>query len=132
MENRSGIHPCGDRVLVKPESLEETTAGGIVIPETIKDRHSMAQSIGVLVAAGPDAWMDYVEREGGKVKTRGYSRPFAELGQRVLFARYGGVQLDGKDGGKYRLLNDDDITATVDAEVSVSELNGRKPMYERG
>lgn len=135
MENKSGIFPRGDRILVKPEEIEEKTAGGIVIPETIKDQHSMAQSIGILVAVGPDAWTHYVERSTrGMEQTvvrRGYSEPFAKVGDRVLFARYGGVQLNGKDGEKYRLLNDDDVTALVDPEVVVSDLKGRSAMHER-
>ena len=129
--NRSGIYPRGDRILVKPEEIEEKTAGGIVIPETIKDQHSMAQSIGTLVAVGPDAWTHYVERDAATVRTRGYSEAFARVGDRVLYARYAGVQLEGKDGAKYRLLNDDDITALVDPEITVSDLRGRKPIHER-
>lgn len=109
MKNESGIHPRGDRVLVQVEEIEETTAGGIVIPLTEKERHEMAQIAGVLVEAGLDAWSDY-------------AAPFATTGDRVLYQRHSGIQLTGKDGYLYRIVNDTDIIATLDEGVKFHEF----------
>jgi chaperonin GroES len=107
--NSSGIHPQGDRVLVEVEEIEETTAGGIVIPMTEKERHEMAQIAGVLAAVGNDAWSDY-------------RQPFALVGERVLYQRHSGIQLTGKDGKLYRLVNDTDIIATLESGVQFHEF----------
>lgn len=118
MENKSGIYPSLDRVLIKPEEIEKVTPGGIVIPDTIEERHAMAQSIGTLVAVGPDAWSDY-------------KGPAAKIGDRVIFAKYGGVAMNGSDGKPYRLMNDLDVTATCDEGVEFTDLKSRKPFHER-
>lgn len=124
--NNSGIYPVGDRVLIKPDSLEETTEGGIVIPESIHEKHALAQSIGTVIAVGPDAWIDHVEKSPEGSKTVGFSKPFAKPGDRVCFARYGGIQIPGKDGEEYRIMNDVDITAVVDPEVDFTDYKSRK------
>lgn len=107
--NSSGIHPKGDRVLVKVELIEATTPGGIVLPDTHKRDHEQAQQAGTLVAFGVDAWSDY-------------RQPFASIGMRVMFARHGGIEVTGKDGELYRLMNDIDITATLDEGVEFHDF----------
>jgi co-chaperonin GroES (HSP10) len=130
MKNESGIHPCGDRVLIRPDDIEKVTEGGIIIPGTVGEMHQMAQSIGTFIAAGPDAYIDHVSREAdGKVTTRGYSRPFAKPGDRVAFAKYGGLQVTGKDGAHYRLMNDVDVTAVVEEGVSFTDLKSRQAFH---
>ena len=54
--NKTGIYPSGNRVVVKPDNIEEMTEGGIIIAKTILDKHQEAQSTGVLVAVGPDSF----------------------------------------------------------------------------
>lgn len=127
--NESGIYPQGDRVLIKPEEIEEVTEGGIVIPGNVAKEHAMAQSIGTVIAVGPDAFLDFVERDaqGCVLKTRGFTKPFAKPGDRVCFAKYGGIQVEGKDGESYRIMNDEDITAKVDKGVSFTDIKSRKP-----
>lgn len=133
--NKSGIYPCGDRVLVKPDTLEEKTEGGIIIPATDRDRHQMAQATGVLVAMGPDVWthsIETVERliDGAwkevERKRTGYSEPFAKVGDRVSFAKYAGLQVTGEDGESYRILNDEDITTVVSEKVEFTDLKTRQ------
>jgi chaperonin GroES len=134
VKNQSGIHPCGDRVLIKPDDIEEKTAGGIIIPTNVGELHARAQSIGTFVEAGPDAWVHYVEKdsEGRAIKRRAYSQPFAKPGDRVAFAKYGGLQVEGKDGQVYRLMNDEDVTAIVEEGVSFTDLKARKALHESG
>lgn len=129
MNNKSGIHPCGDRVLIKPDEIEEKTEGGIIIPGTVSELHAMAQSIGTFVAAGPDAYMDNVtrDRQGQIIERKGFSQAFAKPGDRVAFAKYGGLQVNGKDGESYRLMNDVDVTAVVEEGVNFTDLKSRQP-----
>jgi len=99
----------GYRVLVLPDEIRETTAGGIVITETIREEHGQAQCTGSLVAVGPDAWAEH-------------RRPWAKLGDRVLFARHGGLVIDGQDGKKYRMLNDEQITGLAEPGFSTDDV----------
>ena len=129
MENKSGFHPSGDRVLVKPDKVEETIGEmKLIVPETIRDNMSGSQTLGYLVEVGPDAWTHFVERTEGGRTIRGFSEPFAEVGDRVMFAIYGGMEFEGLDGDLYRILNDVDITGTCDDEVTNNNLQSRKRM----
>lgn len=135
MQNQSGIHPALDRVLIKPDEIEEKTEGGIIIPGTVSELHAMAQSIGTFIEAGPDAWTDYTEvtrsasGEVISIMTRGYKGPAARPGDRVAFAKYGGLQVQGKDGLMYRLMNDEDITAPVEEGVNFTDLKARQAFH---
>lgn len=136
MKNESGIHPALDRVLIRPDEIEEVTAGGIIIPGPVGELHAMAQSIGTFIEAGPDAYTDYTETHrdpSGAVTsmvTRGYSGPAARPGDRVAFAKYGGLQVEGKDGKTYRIMNDIDVTGIAEEGVSFTDLKSRKPIAE--
>lgn len=139
--NRAGIYPAGDRVLVSPDKIEENvTPSGIVIIQETREKYEQAQSSGTLVAVGPDAWNHVTERVykidkcgNGRLaqrSTRGYSNPFAEVGDRVAFAKYSGLRVRGEDGEKYIILNDEDITARVSDNVEFTELDTRKALGE--
>lgn len=141
MKNSSGVTPKGDRVLVRPDVIEKKTAGGILLPENELGKHQAAQMAGTLVAVGPDAWKDRittVERLiDGQLKvverrTTGYSEAFAEVGDRVCFAQYNGRNFEGEDGEVYRLLNDEDITGTVSADIDFTEMRKREPLGAQG
>lgn len=138
--NTSGITAVGDRVIVKPDKIEETASGTIVIPESVREKHMHAQSTGILVDAGPDAWSHRTEETyrilDGELKLVerrrvGYSAPFAVPGSRVAFAKYGGLQVEGEDGETYRILNDEDITAIVSDGVSFTDIKARKAVGDR-
>jgi co-chaperonin GroES (HSP10) len=100
--NDSGIHPKGARVLVLPEQVEKQSKGGIVFHDEAVKREEMAQTKGVVVEVGPDCWLDQNTQE------------WAKVGDTIVFGRYAGVFYDGKDGKKYRLINDLDVVATLD------------------
>ena len=55
--NTSGIFPYLDRVLVKPDEIEEKSEGGIYLPDQVTERHQQAQATGTLIAVGPDAFI---------------------------------------------------------------------------
>jgi len=138
MKSRAGIYPSGDRVLVSPDEIEEEiTESGIVIIQETRDKYEAAQSSGTLVAVGPDAWKHVIERvyhvhDTGKElieeRVRGYSEPFAKVGDRVAFAKYSGLRVKGEDGKKYIILNDEDITCRVSENVEFTELDTRKAL----
>ena len=95
------VRPIGDRFLVEPveEKAEKTKKGGIIIPDTAKEKPQE----GKVVALGTGK----VNEEGKKV--------FLDVkkGDHVLVSKYGGteIKLDGKD---YRIFNGDDILAVID------------------
>lgn len=93
------IRPLQDRVLVARVAEEEKTKGGIIIPDTAKEKPVE----GKVIAAG-----------NGKVLEDGTVRPLdIKAGDRVLFAKYGGteIKLGGED---YLILREDDILGVVE------------------
>lgn len=108
-ESVGSIRACGYRVIIEPEDEEKKSRGGIIIPE--KERAE--QEVGKLVAVGPLAWSD-----------QGDGTPWAEVGDRVLYSKYGGKMVDDPDTGiRYRMLNDEDIVAVINSGGSVSDEN---------
>ena len=92
------IRPLDDRILVEPLEAEEKTAGGILLPDTAKEKPQR----GKVVAAGP-----------GKLRDSGDRIPLSvKLGDEVLFGRYAGSEI--KEGGKeYKVMRESDILAQV-------------------
>ena len=116
MENTSGIQPKGNRVLVRVDKLAETLGdSALFVPEEVLKQHQQSQVTGVLVEVGDEAWLDY-------------RQAFAESGERVLFAKFGGIEATGSDGVQYRVMNDEDISATIDDDVHFDQLIQREPL----
>lgn len=93
------MRPLGDRVLVEPIEREEMTASGIYVPETAKERPQE----GVVVAAGPGR-----KDDDGKLIAMD-----VKVGDRVLYAKYGGTEVKLEDK-KYLILKETDILAILD------------------
>ena len=93
------LRPLADRVVVEPMESEETTASGILLPETAKEKPQQ----GKVLAAGLGKLDDEGERIAMDVK----------VGDKVLYAKYSGteVKLDGK---KLLILRESDILAVLD------------------
>jgi co-chaperonin GroES (HSP10) len=96
--------PLGHRLLIKPEKIEEIDAAyksarnvGIVIPEMEARKEQVAVDRGTVVALGSTAFVDF----GGV--------PWAAIGDKVAYTRYGGKLLKDSDGEEYIILNDEDI-----------------------
>lgn len=98
MQNTSGFVPVDLRVLVKPDPVEEKTTGGILLADTTKDRQKYAGTTATLIAAGPNAFIEWGADNGVKP------------GSRVHFAQYSGARLKGADGEDYVVMNDKDLT----------------------
>ncbi|APB34800.1 co-chaperonin GroES [Gloeomargarita lithophora Alchichica-D10] len=96
--NVSTVTPLGDRVLVKVSQSEEKTAGGILLPDTAKEK----PQIGEVAAVGPGKRDEDGERQALEVK----------VGDKVLYSKYAGTEI--KIGSEeYVLLAEKDILATV-------------------
>lgn len=104
--NNSGVIPLDLRVLIKPDSAEKVTSGGIIIPEAVADQKKMAMMKGTLVAVGENAWEEAASRSTAFIKPK--------PGDRVMIAKYGGVVVTGLDGADYRLLNDEDVIGRLE------------------
>ena len=93
------IEPSEYHVIVRPEVIEEKTEGGIILPDTVKDMKQRGAIRGEIVAIGP------------KAKIRFNDGPVC-LGDKVLYARYGGFVIE-EDGEELRILNDEDILGLI-------------------
>jgi co-chaperonin GroES (HSP10) len=99
-ENRSGLQPICDLVLVLCDQAADMTSGGIHIPDDVREKMGYAATTGVVVAVGPQAFAYDSRRmvfwEGERPKQ----------GDRVVFKKYSGIEYDGRDGMMYRLMED--------------------------
>lgn len=103
MQNSSGLQPLEYNVIVRMDAVETKTAGGILLPDTKKDRDEMAADEGTLVAISPHAF-DYADWG---------AHPKPKEGDRVLFAQFDG-RLWERGGVKYRILKDKSLIAVLD------------------
>jgi chaperonin GroES len=92
------VQPLGDRVLVQPLEAEEKTAGGIVIPDTAKEK----QQKGKVVAVGK-----------GRINEDGKLIPLeVKVNDQVLFGRYAGTEVK-VGASEYLIIKEDDILAII-------------------
>lgn len=100
--NTSGIEPLDVRVLVKPDAVEEKTKGGILLPQQAIEQEKYATVKATLVAVGANAFSEAKANPA-------FTAPAS--GDRVMVAKYGGINIKGDDGEDYRLMNDEDVIA---------------------
>ena len=94
------LQPLGDRVVIEREEAKQTTAGGIVLPDTAKDKPQK----GKVLAVGD-----------GKVTKDGKRKPLqVKIGDQVLFTSYAGEEFKIEGDKKVLLMREDDILAVVD------------------
>jgi chaperonin GroES len=93
------LKPLADRLVVEPIEQEEVTAGGIILPETAKEKPQQ----GKVIAAGPGRTDD----EGDYIKME------VKVGDRVLYAKYSGTEIK-MDGKKLLILRESDVLAVVE------------------
>jgi len=92
------IRPLDDRVVVEPLAAEETTAGGIVLPDSAQEKPQR----GKIVAVGPGKLLDSGER--GELSVT--------VGDEVIFGKYGGTEME-IEGADVKILRESDILAKV-------------------
>lgn len=103
--------PCGHRVLVEHDKLEEkdevyksATQFGIVIPENSKEKRLTQNAVdtGIIISIGETAWKDFGDK------------PWAKVGDYIAFARHAGKYIeDPADKKEYVILNDEDIVCVI-------------------
>lgn len=95
----ASIRPLGDRIVVKPMEAEEKTPGGIVLPDTAKEKPLK----GKVISVGPGKMLDKGERVPISVKP----------GETVLYGKYSGTEV--KIGGEeYLILRESDLLARIE------------------
>ena len=103
------LRPEGDKVIVKPDTAEKVSSGGIIIPDLARDQQQTAATRGELVAIGPEARLRFSEGLDG------VDAHDAKPGQRVIFSKYGGSSIR-VDRQEYRILFDKDVICLIDGE----------------
>jgi len=92
------LKPLDDRVVVEPKEAEEVTAGGIVLPDTAKEKPQR----GTVLALGPGKLLDSGERGALSVA----------VGDEVIYGKYAGSDVE-VDGREVKILRESDILAKV-------------------
>jgi chaperonin GroES len=95
------LKPIGDRIIVRRHEAEETTAGGIILPDAAKNKPQR----GTVLAVGP-----------GKVLKDGSRKPLQlKVGDDVLFTTWAGNEFkDRKTAGEVLVMHEDDVLAVLD------------------
>jgi co-chaperonin GroES (HSP10) len=107
MSNYTGITPILNRVLVKPLIVENKTSSGIIIAtDDMSEREQLGNTTGEVVEIGYEAFSSYTEKP-------------VKPGDKIVMAKYAGLMYVGKDGHKYRMINDDDITGVLDPDMDL-------------
>ena len=101
MASKLKLKPLGGRVIVEPIEQEEMTPGGIILPETAKEKPQE----GKVLAAGPGERNEKGERVPMELK----------VGDKVLFAKYSGTEIK-MDGKKLLILRESDLLAIVESK----------------
>lgn len=93
------LKPLADRVIVRALDAEEMTKGGIVLPDTAKEKPQE----GEIVAVGKGKKLDDGSVQALEVK----------VGNRVLYGKYSGTEITTKDGKEFLIMKEEDIFAIV-------------------
>lgn len=93
------IQPLGDRIVVKALDAQEVTKGGIVLPDSVKEKPQE----GKVVAVGKGKVLD-----SGSVQA-----PEVKVGDRVLYGKYSGTEITTKEGEELLIMKEEDILAIV-------------------
>ena len=103
-----GLNASGFRIVDIPDKVEEKTSSGIILPDSARDHQERSIMTGTVTSIGKDAW-----------KSHGDGKPWAELGDTIVFDQYSGITFKEKSVNaegveevtEYRILNDDEMLA---------------------
>ena len=101
--------PTGWRMLVLPFKMKDKTKGGVILAEDTLERQQVASQVGLVMAMGPQCYTD---------KERYPEGPWCKVNEWIMFARYAGSRIK-IEGGEMRLLNDDEVLATIDSPEDI-------------
>lgn len=95
------LKPLGDRIIAKSTGTEDVTRGGIVLPDTAKEKPQEGEA----VAVGP-----------GKLLDSGKTVPMdVKVGDKIIYSKYGGTEVK-VDGEEYMILRQDDVLAVIESK----------------
>lgn len=97
--------PTGWRILVMPYQGKAKTDGGLIVPDQVREREALATVVAYVLRIGPLAYKD-TNKFGDDPS------PWCSVGQWVCIGRYAGSRFK-IDGGEVRLINDDEVIATI-------------------
>ena len=101
--------PTGWRMLVLPFKMKDKTKGGVILAEDTLERQQVASQVGLVMAMGSQCYKD---------KERYPEGPWCKEKDWIMFARYAGSRIK-IEGGEMRLLNDDEVLATIDSPEDI-------------
>jgi len=104
--------PTGWRILVLPYRGRAKTKGDVYLPDEYVERQSLASVVAYVLAVGPDAYADKDKFSGG---------PWCKKGDWVMIGRYAGARFK-IEGGEVRILNDDEVIATIADPDDISNV----------
>jgi|TARA_R100000049_G_C1918438_1_gene64184 co-chaperonin GroES (HSP10) len=104
--------PVGYRMLVRPWSGEKKTKGGILLSDTTHEMIEMTTVVGLVIMMGDLCYKD---------KTKFPNGPWCKEGQFVIYGRYSGARFKTRYG-EHRILNDDEVMATIKQPEDVLHL----------
>jgi len=93
------MQPLADKIIVRPLDAEEMTKGGIVLPDTAKEKPQE----GEVVAVG----------EGENLKDGGVRALAVKVGDRILYGKYSGTEVSTKEGEDYLVMKEEDVLVIV-------------------
>ncbi len=96
-------NPTGWRILILPYQGKAKTAGGVFLPGSVQEKSQISTQAGYVLKLGPLAYKDSEKFPDG---------PWCQEKQWIMFARYAGSRFE-IDGGEVRILNDDEILASI-------------------
>lgn len=99
VQTKVSIRPLGDRVVVEPIEQESTTASGLVLPETAKEKPQQ----GLILAAG----LGRIDDDGERIQMD------VKVGDKILFAKYAGTEIK-IDGQKLLIMKESDILGIIE------------------
>jgi len=99
--------PVGYRILIRPKGPVSKTKGGIYLSDNNKDNQSYLNSIGQVIAMGPECYSDR-------------KSPWCKVGDWVLFGRYAGARISVQNV-KMVIVNDDEIIASLENPEVISQ-----------
>ncbi len=93
------IKPLADRVVVKPLEAQEKTKGGIVLPDTVKEKPQE----GKIIAVGKGKALESGQIQASELK----------VGDRVLYGKYSGTEITSKEGDTLLIMREEEILAII-------------------
>ena len=93
------IKPLADRIMVKPLEAQDVTKGGIVLPDTAKEKPQE----GKVIAVGKGKTLDNGQTQNMEVK----------VGDRILYGKYSGTEITTKEGDEYLIMREEDVFAII-------------------